>query len=111
MGNRSREDVPRRAVIRVVLSPEAEALTAFRFYEERREGLGERFRDHLGRALTRIQNNPEEAPVIYRTLRRKLVQRFPYMVLFTLFPGVIYIVAVMHAKQDPAIWKRRATRS
>lgn len=99
-------------MIRVVLSPEAEAdaLAAFRFYEERREGLGERFRDHLGLALTRVQNNPEEAPVVYRKLRRKLVQRFPYMVLYQLFPGVLYVVAVMHAKQSPAVWKRRATR-
>jgi len=44
-------------VIRIVLSSEAEAdaLDAFRFYEDRREGLGERFRDHLGLALTRVQ--------------------------------------------------------
>jgi toxin ParE1/3/4 len=100
-------------VIRVVLSPgaEADALEAFRFYEDRREGLGERFRDHLGLALTRVQNNPEEAPVVYRKLRRKLVQRFPYMVLYQLLPGILYVVAVMHAKQDPVTWKRRAIRS
>ena len=98
-------------MIRVVLSTEAEAdaLTAFRFYEERRDGLGERFRDHVGVALSRIQNNPEEAPIVYRSLRRKLVPRFPYMVLYRLFPGLIYVVAVMHTKQDEAIWKRRAT--
>ena len=98
-------------MIRLVLSPEAEAdaLSAFRFYEERREGLGERFRDHVGLALTRVQNNPEEAPVIYRDLRRKLVQRFPYMVLYRLYPGLLYVVAVMHARQNPVIWKRRAS--
>lgn len=97
-------------MIRVVigLEAEADALSAFRFYEERREGLGERFRDHLGLALTRAQKNPEEAPVVYRDLRRKLVQRFPYMVLYRIYPGVLYVVAVMHAKQNPAIWKRRA---
>ncbi len=99
-------------MIRLVISAEAEtdALTAFKFYEERREGLGERFRDHLGVALSRIQNNPEEAPVVYRSLRRKLVRRFPYMVLYRLFPGLLYVVAVMHTKQYEAIWKRRAAR-
>ena len=100
-------------MIRIVLSPEAEAdaLDAFRFYEARRDGLGERFRDHLGLALARLQLNPEEAPVVYRNLRRKLVQRFPFMVLYQILPGILYVVAVMHAKQDPAIWKRRANRS
>jgi hypothetical protein len=55
-------------VTRVVLSEEAEgdALTAFRFYEERREGLGERFRDHVGIAFGRIQASPELSRIIYR---------------------------------------------
>jgi hypothetical protein len=55
-------------VTRVVFSAEAEAdaLGAFRFYEDRREGLGERFRDHVGVALGRIQTSPEVSPIIYR---------------------------------------------
>jgi len=90
-------------VIRIVLSPEAEAdaLEAFRFFEERREGLGERFRDHLGRAFARVQEQSGESPVVYRKLRRKLVQRFPYMVLYQLLPGVLYIVA-SHAHRTEA---------
>jgi len=96
---------------RVVFSAEAEAdaLGAFRFYEDRREGLGERFRDHVGVALDRIQTSPEVLPIIYRDLRRKVVERFPYAILYRLYPGLVYVVAIMHAKQDPAIWKRRAS--
>jgi plasmid stabilization system protein ParE len=99
-------------VIRIVFGDEAkaDALAAFNFYEGRSVGLGERFRDHVDFALSRIQTNPEEAPVIYRNVRRKLVQRFPYAVLYRLYPGVVYVVAVMHAKQDPAMWMRRANR-
>ena len=42
---------------RIVLAQEAErdALETFHFYEARREGLGERFRDHLGVALGRFR--------------------------------------------------------
>ena len=96
---------------RVVLSEEAEvdALTAFRFYEERREGLGERFRDHVGIAFGRIRVSPELSPIIYRDLRRRLVERFPYAILYRVYPGLVYVVAIMHAKQNPAIWKRRAS--
>jgi len=99
-------------VNRLVLAQEAErdALEAFYFYEDRREGLGERFRDHLGVALGKVQAGPEVAPVIYRDLRRKLVERFPYAILYRLYPGVVFVVAIMHAKQNPGIWKRRATR-
>lgn len=57
----------------------------------------------------RIQTSPEVSPIIYRDLRRKLVERFPYAILYRLYPGLVYVVAIMHAKQNPAIWKRRAS--
>ena len=46
---------------RLVLAHEAErdGLEAFQFYEVRREGLGERFRDHLGVALGKVQVSAE----------------------------------------------------
>jgi toxin ParE1/3/4 len=98
-------------VIRIVFREEAraDALSAFSFYEERREGLGERFRDHLGVAITAIQRSPELYSVVHRDLRRRLVERFPYAVFYRLYPGVVVIVAVMHARQNPAMWKRRAS--
>ena len=57
-------------MIRVVFSFEGEsdALGAFEFYEERREGLGERFRDHVSVALGRIQQNPDQWRVCFRWL-------------------------------------------
>jgi hypothetical protein len=62
-------------VTRVVLSEEAEvdALTTFRFYEERRESLGARFRDHIGIAFGRIQSSPELCWL--RLLRQALAYR------------------------------------
>jgi hypothetical protein len=42
-------------VIRVILADEAraDALEAFAFYERRREGLGERFREHVDHAISK----------------------------------------------------------
>jgi plasmid stabilization system protein ParE len=95
--------------MRVVFSSEAEAdaLSAFDFYEERSEGLGGRFRDHVGVALSRIQQSPEQSPIVYRNARRRLVERFPYAIIYRLYPGLVYVVALMHARQNPAAWKRR----
>ena len=95
---------------RVVISAEAQddLIAAFEFYEERREGLGQRFRDHVDLAMGRIQAAPERYPLVYRDLRRRLVERFPYAILYRSFPGLIYIVAVMHAKRSPRRWKRRS---
>jgi toxin ParE1/3/4 len=97
-------------VIRIVISDEAQAdaLNAFSFYEERRRGLGERFRDHLDHAIGSVQRSPERYPEVYRDLRRRLVERFPYAIFYRIYPGVVLIVALMHAKQNPRTWQRRA---
>jgi toxin ParE1/3/4 len=110
VGSGPRQDDSQQVVIRLVLAQEAErdALEAFEFYEARREGLGERFRDHVGVALGKVQASPEVAPVVYRDLRRRLVERFPYAILYRVYPGIVFVVAIMHAKQSPGVWKRRA---
>jgi len=66
-------------VTRVVVSDHAEAdlLAAFEFHEDQREALGVRFREHVDFAIARIQLAPERCPIVYRDLRRRLVERFP----------------------------------
>ena len=86
----------------------ADVLEAFAFYEERRAGLGTRFREQLDHAILRITQDPARYPVVYRDLRRRLVERFPYAVYYREFPDVIFIVAVMHGRQNPERWKLRA---
>jgi plasmid stabilization system protein ParE len=94
----------------IVLADEARAdvLEAFAFYEGRQIGLGERFREHVDLAIGKIQRNPERYPVVYRDLRRRLVERFPYTIFYRIYPNAIVIVALMHGRQNPAIWRKRA---
>lgn len=86
----------------------ADALEAHAFYEGRRKGLGVRFRDHLDRAILRIREDPPRYPIVYRELRRKLVERFPYAVYYRVYDEFVYIVAVMHGRRNPQHWQRRA---
>lgn len=94
---------------RIIVGEEAraDALDAYRYYEHRRAGLGDRFRAHLDLALSKIQGAPERYPVIYRNVRRRLVERFPYAVYYRTYPGIVF-VAIMHGKQRPGVWKARA---
>jgi toxin ParE1/3/4 len=94
----------------IILAEEArrDALEAFRYYEERQTGLGARFRDHLDVAISRIQRSPERYPLVYRNLRRTLVDRFPYLVFYQMAEDSLLVVAVMHARQNPKTWMSRA---
>lgn len=85
----------------------AEALEAFNWYEERREGLGAEFRSAVDGAIWRIARHPESYAAGYRQLRHALVRRFPYAVYFRLVNDVIVVVAVMHTRRRPSIVKAR----
>ena len=51
---------------------------AFRWYEERRIGLGNEFLAEVQNALENLAAHPDRYPVVYRDTRRALLHRFPY---------------------------------
>lgn len=55
-------------------------------------------------AFAQLLAHPESAPVVRGTVRRKLLHRFPYSLLYTLRPGEIRILAVMHQSRRPFYW-------
>ena len=40
-------------------------------------------------------------------MRRALLRRFPYAVLFEVVPKEIVVYGILHAARDPRAWKRR----
>jgi plasmid stabilization system protein ParE len=58
-------------------------------------------------ALSRIIRNPELYPVVYRTLRRAVVRRFPFAVFYEVTADEIQVVAIFHSRRDPETWKLR----
>lgn len=49
----------------------------------------------------------EEAPLVYRDVRRALLKRFPYGVFFRLRPDRIRVLAILHLSRDTSRWQRR----
>ena len=50
--------------------------------------------------LQTIERQPELFPVVYRTARRALLDRFPYAIYFVLTDAQIAGVAFLHGKQS-----------
>jgi plasmid stabilization system protein ParE len=97
-------------VISVAFAAEAETdvLDAFAWYEERREGLGALFRNAVDAAVTRIAQAPLSPAVQYRDLRHVLVRRFPYAIYYRVYPKAVVVVAVVHGRRHPRVWRRRS---
>lgn len=92
-----------------VFHPEAEAElnAAIDWYEARASGLGAEFFDEVRAAVGRAQAFPHAWQVLEGEIRRTLVHRYPYGVLYALEPRRLFIIAVMHLRQRPGYWRGR----
>jgi plasmid stabilization system protein ParE len=80
---------------------------AFRWYEKRRRGLGERFLQALRETLSTIEDNPQQYARIRGEIRRAAIQRFPYAILYLAEPDATVVLACFHSKRDPRRWYSR----
>ena len=95
--------------MRYAFHPEAETefVRAVEYYEEREEGLGLDFAVEIYSAIERILAHPKAWPVLEDDIRRSLVRRFPYGLLYAEEEDKIFIAAVMHLHREPDYWKHR----
>lgn len=93
----------------VIVRDEAEAdiAEAAIWYERRCVGLGAEFVRSIDACFSLISRQPEIFPVVYRQARMGLPRKFPYLVIYRVFPDFISIVAVMHGNRHPRRWKSR----
>lgn len=87
-------------------SPEAreELLEAIEYYESESPGLGAAFLSTVQEGLDQLLEFPESAPILYGRVRRKVLNRFPYNLLYSLRAQEIRILAVMNQKRRPFYW-------
>lgn len=93
----------------VVLTAEAEAdfdAAADRY--EQQAGLGAKFTLRVRQALARIDQRPELHAVLHRDIRRVRVEKFPYNIYYRVRPDRVEVIAVLHGRRDPSVWKGRA---
>lgn len=93
----------------VVFLPQAEQemVEAAKYYESQAAGLGANYLSETERAVAAIAESPETWPIIEGKLRRRLVRRFPFGILYCIDPNEIVVVAVAHLHRKPGYWRGR----
>jgi len=94
--------------VRVRPAALAELADAWRWYEDQREGLGDEFRTCADVAMAEIGRAPLMCHKVRGEARRKVVRRFPYVLLFIAEIDHIEVLAVFHASREPKVWHERA---
>jgi len=95
---------------RLIVRPPAEAdlESATRWYRDQQTGLTERFLDDVGRTFDRVREWPLQFPVVGGDVRRALLHAFPYAVYFRTVDEIVHVLAVLHLRRNPRVWRRRA---
>ena len=93
----------------ILFDPEArsEFLATIQYYEDCQYGLGHRFRLVVQSGVQKISKTPFRYRILKAPLRRYLLPRFPYSIIYSIEPDHLRIIAVMHNKRKPGYWSNR----
>lgn len=108
-GGRPGSRVASEGMTDVRLLPEAELdlAEAAIFMDARVPGLGEEFAGAFAAATHRLMEHPESGTEIADGVRKLVIRRFPYKVIYRLLPGFVLILAVAHQRRRPGFSRSR----
>lgn len=86
---------------------EQEFLEAALYYENQAKGLGEKLMADVYQAIESIVYFPQNAQKLTVDVRRKLLKRYPFGILYRIDNTEIVIIAVMNLKHKPFYWLNR----
>ncbi len=86
---------------------EQELNEAASYYDAASPGLGATFLNEVEHAIKQMLEHPEASPPVNRVVRRKLVRRFPYSVMYSVQTDTIRILAIANQKRRPFYWRGR----
>lgn len=86
-----------------------ELMSAAKWYDAEREGLGDELLIEAHHALMAIEEMPRAWPLApgSRGARRFVCKRFPYIVYYLVRDDAIWVVAFAHTSRQPGYWHHR----
>ena len=89
----------------IVLRARYEILEAWEWYEDRKEGLGDRFINQINLKIKQVIQMPERFPEKRRSFREAKIDVFPYLLIYKIAnrKKVITIISVFHTSRNPKL--------
>lgn len=77
---------------------------AVHYYEPEYAGLGKRFRKEVKMAVLRIAGHPQAWSSERGDIRKCLLHKFPYKLLYSIEKDHVFVIAVAHQHRKPDYW-------
>ena len=93
--------------LRLTLEAELDLDEAYSWYQAQAPGLAADFLGAVNTCLASIRRHQEAYQLVDPTMRRALLQRFPYAVFYEVEAVDIIVYAVFHCARNPRSWRPR----
>jgi len=90
--------------IRLLQIAQLELDEAVEWYNQQSLGLGLEFLDELDDSIKLILIFPEIAEKILEDIRRLMINRFPYGIIYSIDEDYIVVIAIAHLRRKPNYW-------
>jgi plasmid stabilization system protein ParE len=80
---------------------------AVRFYELEYAGLGRIFKEEVKKAALRVAEYPKAWSIERGEVRKCLLHRFPYKLLYSVEEDHVLVIAIAHQHRKPDYWVGR----
>lgn len=88
---------------------EAEAEEAVAYFDDQREGLGDRFERDLVETVAFVTEHPRSGKTLATNVRKFPLRTFRYNLIYAIDADEVVIVAVAHHRRRPGYWRARLT--
>lgn len=80
------------------------------YYEGEVPGLGDRFITEVEQIVEVLCDQPNIGQSVGEELRRIILARFPYSLIYSIESERIWVIAVAHHRRRPGYWQERIDR-
>jgi plasmid stabilization system protein ParE len=96
--------------LRFITPARTELREARRYYAQLHPVLGDQFVREVRVAVERILAHPEAWPIEHELMRKIVLNRFPYKILYAIEARELIVLAVAHQHRRPEYWIDRLPR-
>lgn len=85
-----------------------ELAAASTYYDSQNPGLGQELVREVRRLCGSILDHPMAGSEIRPDIRRRLLRRFPFAILYSVDEDSILVIAMAHHRREPGYWHKRS---
>jgi len=91
----------------VAEAAEADIAGTAAWYDQHARGLGATFIGQVDAVIEKLRHHPEMYQVVFAPVRRAVIHRFPFAVIYHVRPASVEVLGVLPCRADPELLQQR----